>query len=107
VRGIDMLRGLASHNSPRLLVILGASGAGKSSFLRAGLWPRLLREDAQWLPLKPVRASRGGAIEGSEGLLAALDAPPKFLRNSNVRRKQQKRATEVHAKVLTKGDDAP
>jgi hypothetical protein len=39
--------------------------------------------------------------------ICAAGAPSKFLRNSNVRRKQQKRATEVHAKVPTKGDDAP
>ena len=73
VRGIDALRGLAARMAPRLLVVLGASGAGKSSFLRAGLWPRLARDDSQWLPLKPIRASRGGAIEGNEGLLAALE----------------------------------
>ena len=73
VRGTDALRGLAARKPPRLLVILGASGAGKSSFLRAGIWPRLDRDDSQWLPLKVIRAGRGGAIEGSEGLLAAIE----------------------------------
>jgi ABC-type arginine transport system ATPase subunit len=34
-----------------LLVVLGPSGAGKSSFLRAGLLPRLRREDRRFLPL--------------------------------------------------------
>jgi TIR domain len=36
VEAIDRLRGLGAGASPRLFVILGASGAGKSSFLRAG-----------------------------------------------------------------------
>jgi hypothetical protein len=73
VRGIDALRGLAARKPPRLLVVLGASGAGKSSYLRAGLWPRLARDDSQWLPLRAIRAGLGGAIEGSEGLLHALE----------------------------------
>lgn len=73
MRGIDALRGLAARHAARLLVLLGASGAGKSSFLRAGLWPRLLRDDSQWMPLKVIRAGHDGAIEGSEGLLTALE----------------------------------
>ena len=44
VVGLDLLRGLREAAPPRLLVILGASGGGKSSFLRAGLLPRLARE---------------------------------------------------------------
>jgi hypothetical protein len=63
VRGMDTLRGLATRPPPRVAVILGASGAGKSSFLRAGLWPRLLRDDAQWLPLRAIRAGRGGCCQ--------------------------------------------
>jgi hypothetical protein len=35
VEAIDRLRGLAAGSPPRIFVILGASGAGKSSFLRA------------------------------------------------------------------------
>ncbi len=73
VRGIDALRGLAAQPPPRLLVILGSSGAGKSSYLRAGLWPRLNRDDGQWMPLRAIRAGRGGALEGSEGLLSAVE----------------------------------
>jgi formylglycine-generating enzyme required for sulfatase activity len=73
VRGIDALRDLAGRPPPRVLVILGSSGAGKSSFLRAGLWPRLNRDDSQWFPLRAIRAGRGGALEGSEGLLSALE----------------------------------
>ena len=43
VRGLDRIRGLAENGVEKLLVVLGASGSGKSSFLRAGLWPRLAR----------------------------------------------------------------
>jgi hypothetical protein len=41
-----------------LLVVLGLSGACKSSFLRAGLLPRLRREDRRFLPLGIVRPQR-------------------------------------------------
>ena len=42
--------GCAPRGWSRLFVILGPSGAGKSSFLRAGLLPRLRRDDRRFLP---------------------------------------------------------
>ena len=47
-----------------LFVILGPSGAGKSSFLRAGLLPRLRRDDRRFVPLPIVRQCQ---LEQSEG----------------------------------------
>jgi len=72
VDALDTLRGLADAVAPRLLVILGASGAGKSSFLRAGLLPRLARDDRNFLPLPVIRPERA-AISGETGLLRALE----------------------------------
>ena len=72
VEALDRLRGLRETTPPRLLMILGASGAGKSSFLRAGLFPRLKRDDRNFLPLPIIRPERA-AISGETGLLAALE----------------------------------
>jgi tetratricopeptide (TPR) repeat protein len=72
VRCLDRLRAMSEAGVERLLVILGASGAGKSSFVRAGLWPRLNRDDRNFLPLPVIRPERG-AMTGKFGLLAALE----------------------------------
>ena len=72
VEALDKLRGLRERTPPRLLVILGASGAGKSSFLRAGLFPRIKRDDRNFLPLPVIRPERA-AITGDTGLVAALE----------------------------------
>jgi formylglycine-generating enzyme required for sulfatase activity/tetratricopeptide (TPR) repeat protein len=72
VEALDDLRGLRETTPPRLLIILGASGAGKSSFLRAGLFPRLTRDDQKFLPLPVIRPERA-AISGETGLLSSLE----------------------------------
>jgi len=73
IEALDRLRGLSDGAPPRFLVILGASGAGKSSFLRAGLLPRLQRDDRNFLPLPIVRPERA-AIDGETGLIRGLEA---------------------------------
>ena len=71
VEALDRLRGLRETVPPRFLAILGASGAGKSSFLRAGLLPRLARDDRNFLVLPVVRPERA-VISGETGLLKSL-----------------------------------
>ena len=76
--GLDEIRRLARAGVTRMLVILGASGSGKSSFLRAGLWPRLKRDDRAWLPLpivRPERAANSGKYGLAEALYEAVSEP--------------------------------
>ena len=71
VNVLGRLRGLRASEAPRILVILGASGSGKSSLLRAGILPRLARDDRHFLPLNVIRPGPS-AITGESGLLASL-----------------------------------
>jgi len=71
VRGLGRIRGLVEGGVEKLFVVLGASGSGKSSFLRGGLWPRLARDDLTFLPL-PVIRPQTAVISGGSGLAAAL-----------------------------------
>ena len=73
VRGLDRLRTMREVGAERMLVILGASGAGKSSYLRAGLWPRLERDDRNFVLVPVIRPERA-AVSGKFGLLVALEA---------------------------------
>ncbi len=75
---LDRLRGLVQAAPPRLLAIVGASGAGKSSFLRAGLAPRLRRDDRNFLMLPILRPERA-ALFGEDGLVRVLEAAAKSL----------------------------
>ena len=71
VAALDRLRGLREAAAPRFFAILAASGAGKSSFLRAGLLPRLARDDRHFATLPVMRPERA-AITGESGLLRVL-----------------------------------
>ena len=64
--GIRDLRQIRHRGAPRMLVIQAASGAGKSSFLKAGIWPRLGRT-AEFVPIAILRPATG-IVTGQQGL---------------------------------------
>ena len=71
LRGLDVVRGMRTSGVESLFVILGPSGAGKSSFLRAGLLPRLRRDDRCFLPMPIVRPEQA-VLTGEFGLARAI-----------------------------------
>ncbi|MEO1610409.1 MAG: SUMF1/EgtB/PvdO family nonheme iron enzyme [Pseudomonadota bacterium] len=66
VAGLTDLRTMRKRHASRLLIVVAASGAGKSSYLRAGLWPRLKR-DTDYAPLAILRPAQG-ILTGPDGL---------------------------------------
>ncbi len=69
---LDELRRMAQTPARRLLVLLGPSGAGKSSLLRAGLWPRLARDDRNYFPLPTIRPGNA-VLTDQHGFWAAIE----------------------------------
>jgi energy-coupling factor transporter ATP-binding protein EcfA2 len=53
---------------PRLVLITGASGSGKSSLMRAGIIPRLKKHPGQWLPIRPFRRGADVITEFGDAL---------------------------------------
>lgn len=72
VRAMDALHGMRESDET-LFVVLGASGAGKSCFLRAGIVPRLQRDKRSYLVLDIVRPELR-ALTGACGLAQAICA---------------------------------
>jgi hypothetical protein len=65
---LEDLRSMRALNDQRPLVIHGASGAGKSSLLKAGIIPRLRREAPAWLPLRAFRPGADPLLNFAEAL---------------------------------------
>ena len=55
---IEKLDARRSTYGSGFLLILGASGAGKSSLLKAGILPQLARRGKQWLVLPTIRPQK-------------------------------------------------
>jgi hypothetical protein len=65
--GLDLLNKCHRLGDTHLVIVLGASGSGKSSLARAGLVPRLRRDTTRWLVLDPFRPR-----DDPEGELASV-----------------------------------
>ena len=69
---LEELRKVRAERDLRPFVILGASGAGKSSLLKAGIIPRLRREAPAWLPLRAFRPGADPLLNFAEALARTL-----------------------------------
>lgn len=54
-RLIERLNARRAQGGAQILALLGASGSGKSSLLKAGVVPRLKRDQRNWIVLPPMR----------------------------------------------------
>lgn len=62
-QGLELLNRVHHLGDPRVLMVLGASGTGKSSLARAGLVPRLRRDPERWIVVDPFRPRADAARE--------------------------------------------
>lgn len=70
---LDALRRQGSE-AARFVLLLGASGSGKSSLARAGVIPRLRKKPAEWLATPPFRPQVEPLDELAVALAASFDA---------------------------------
>ncbi len=69
---LEALRQMRAAADRRPLIILGASGSGKSSLLKAGIIPRLRREARTWLPLRAFRPGADPLLHFAEALARTM-----------------------------------
>lgn len=65
---IKSLRQFRSFGGPKLLLVLGASGSGKSSLIRAGVIPHLRKDKRSWIIIGPFRPLKRPFEELSKSL---------------------------------------
>ena len=82
-RGEEILKALETletlrrqgRDAARFVLLLGASGSGKSSLARAGVIPRLNKQPAAWLPVPPFRPQEDPLEELAVALSTAFEKP--------------------------------
>jgi hypothetical protein len=80
-RLMDLLQPTLARGDGRFVALVGPSGSGKSSLLRAGLLPRLLRRSDTWVvvpPLLPGRHPMGSLARSLAVAFASQGRPREF-----------------------------
>ena len=72
-RVIERLNARRAQGGAKLVAVLGASGSGKSSLLRAGVLPRLKRDKRNWIALSPFRPQLHPLEELAQAVAAGLE----------------------------------
>lgn len=73
-RLIERLNARRAQGGAKMVAVLGASGAGKSSLIRAGVLPRLKRDKRNWIALPPFRPQIHPLEELAQAIATALGA---------------------------------
>ncbi len=71
---LETLERMRRRGEPRLALVLGASGSGKSSLVRAGVLPRIERDPRRWLVIPPWRPGDAPGRELARALAGAFGA---------------------------------
>ncbi len=71
--GLGLVNRLRSFGGKRLCLVLGASGSGKSSLVRAGIVPRLKRDQRSWIVVDPFRPLENPLAELSKVLARCFE----------------------------------
>lgn len=72
---ISQLEARRVRGGGRLILILGGSGSGKSSLLRAGVLPQLQRDRTHWVVLPPFRPEREPLTNLAKSLAEGIGRP--------------------------------
>ncbi|HEV3121427.1 MAG TPA: toll/interleukin-1 receptor domain-containing protein [Isosphaeraceae bacterium] len=69
---IEALTRIRRQGEPRLLLLVGSSGSGKSSLVRAGVLPRLGKDRSHWVVVAPFRPRTEPIAELARSLAPAF-----------------------------------
>ncbi|HEV2958119.1 MAG TPA: TIR domain-containing protein [Xanthobacteraceae bacterium] len=72
---IERLDARRTQGGARFLVVIGASGSGKSSLLKAGVLPQLERRRREWVILPPIRPEKTPAEMLAKTIAQQLGKP--------------------------------